>query len=246
MLPARSLLTPRRYWRNPRRVRRRASGRTVAYNLRFPGQIFDGQAGLHYNDTRYFDPATGNYTTSDLLGLAGRSLSTYSYANGNPVSRIDPTGQLSFLQSVIERALARAGLAEAAGLGPEDPAADVAAFVALVATIASAPDVPDSTSCPKNKPKCKEATPQNIRAVLATSTMKTLQPSVSAAVIQGYVAAIEAASPPLPIRVDDNVIVNGNHRYIAFLLCNLPPSLEPWARPLSVPPMPIQNLRIDP
>jgi uncharacterized protein RhaS with RHS repeats len=32
---------------------------TFAYNLRFPGQIFDGQAGLHQNDFREYDPATG-------------------------------------------------------------------------------------------------------------------------------------------------------------------------------------------
>jgi hypothetical protein len=42
------------HWRNARRVRRRASGRTVAYNLRFPGQV-DGQAGLHENYFRDFD-----------------------------------------------------------------------------------------------------------------------------------------------------------------------------------------------
>jgi len=46
-----------------------AGAGTFAYNLRFPGQLFDGQAGLHYNDTRFLDPATGTYETSDLLGL---------------------------------------------------------------------------------------------------------------------------------------------------------------------------------
>ena len=223
-----------------------AGAGTFTFNLRFPGQLFDGQAGLHYNDTRFLDPATGNYETSDLLGLAGKSLSTYTYANGNPLSRIDPTGQFSFSKVVIQRAFARAAVAEAVGLGPEDPAADVAAFVALVATIASADDLPESTSCPKNKPKCKDASPANIRAVLATSTMKTYNASVSAGVIQGYVEAIEAANPPLPIRADGDIIINGNHRYIAFLLCNLPPPLTPWTAPVGVPPMPIQNLRIDP
>lgn len=38
---------------------------TFAYNLRFPGQVFDGQVGLHYNYMRDYDPATGRYVESD-------------------------------------------------------------------------------------------------------------------------------------------------------------------------------------
>ena len=37
----------------------------VAYNLRFPGQVFDGQAGLHQNGFRDSDPAIGRYPTAD-------------------------------------------------------------------------------------------------------------------------------------------------------------------------------------
>ena len=63
-----------------------------AYNLRFPGQVFDGQAGLHQNGFRDFDPATGRYAESDPMGLYGASWSTYAYADGNPISSIDPRG----------------------------------------------------------------------------------------------------------------------------------------------------------
>ncbi|EPS8933974.1 RHS repeat-associated core domain-containing protein [Vibrio cholerae] len=29
------------------------------FNLRFPGQYYDAETGLHYNWRRYYDPATG-------------------------------------------------------------------------------------------------------------------------------------------------------------------------------------------
>jgi RHS repeat-associated protein len=79
------------HWRNRRRVRRRASGRTVAYNLRLPGQIFDGQAGLHQNGFRDFDPATGRYVESDSIGLP-EGINTYLYADGAPIDLLDPAG----------------------------------------------------------------------------------------------------------------------------------------------------------
>jgi RHS repeat-associated protein len=66
---------------------------TFVYNLRFPGQYFDAEIGLYYNYFRDFDPATGRYVESDPLGLGGGSYSTYAYANGNPITSDDPTGE---------------------------------------------------------------------------------------------------------------------------------------------------------
>ena len=67
------------------------AGSTVTNNLRFAGQYYDAETGLHYNWMRYYDPKTGRYFTSDPIGLAG-SINTYLYARANPLSNIDPDG----------------------------------------------------------------------------------------------------------------------------------------------------------
>ena len=64
---------------------------TFKYNLRFPGQVFDGAAGLHQNYFRDYDPAIGRYVESDSIGLAA-GVNTYSYVGNNPLSWTDPAG----------------------------------------------------------------------------------------------------------------------------------------------------------
>lgn len=59
--------------------------------MRFPGQYYDQETGLHYNDQRYYDLGTGRYSTSDPIGLEAE-LNTCLYANANPVKFTDPFG----------------------------------------------------------------------------------------------------------------------------------------------------------
>jgi len=42
---------------------------TVVNNLRFSGQYYDEETGLHYNYHRYYDPRTGRYLTPDKIRI---------------------------------------------------------------------------------------------------------------------------------------------------------------------------------
>ncbi|WP_330745848.1 RHS repeat-associated core domain-containing protein, partial [Burkholderia territorii] len=62
----------------------------IANPLRFAGQYFDRETGLHYNRHRYYDPGSGRFVSKDPIGLAG-GINVYQYAP-NPIEWIDPLG----------------------------------------------------------------------------------------------------------------------------------------------------------
>ena len=58
--------------------------------LRFQGQYFDEESGLHYTRDRYYHPDTGQFTTQDPISLLG-GINSYQYAP-NPTGWVDPLG----------------------------------------------------------------------------------------------------------------------------------------------------------
>ncbi|MCF5653295.1 type IV secretion protein Rhs, partial [Pseudomonas syringae] len=72
----------------------------VEQNLRFQGQYFDVETGLHYNTFRYYDPEIGRFITQDPIGLEG-GFNLYQYAH-NSTAWIDPWGLSELLGLVNE------------------------------------------------------------------------------------------------------------------------------------------------
>ena len=68
----------------------------IEFNLRYPGQFFDQESGLHYNYFRSYQPSTGRYTQPDPIGLEG-GMNLYGYADGSPMTRTDPLGLKTFM-----------------------------------------------------------------------------------------------------------------------------------------------------
>ena len=98
-------------------------GQVLTFNLRYPGQYFDSESGLHYNYFRDYEAATGRYIESDPIGLRG-GINTYAYASVSPLLYSDSRGEtaaavgLCFIPGVgwVSCAAAAAGTAAAAGL----------------------------------------------------------------------------------------------------------------------------------
>ena len=62
----------------------------ISNNIRFQGQYFDQETGLHYNRHRYYSPYVGSFVSRDPVKLLGGS-NIYTYSP-SPIGWIDPLG----------------------------------------------------------------------------------------------------------------------------------------------------------
>ncbi|MBW8311158.1 MAG: hypothetical protein K0M64_03895 [Rhizobium sp.] len=84
-------LTASAFGDHPAQLDPDGDGATYGFNLRYPGQYFDAESGMHYNYFRDYDPSAGRYVKSDPIGLADGP-STYAYVSGKPFNAMDSLG----------------------------------------------------------------------------------------------------------------------------------------------------------
>ena len=78
-------------WKNDNPYGYNSATGSIEFNLRFAGQYYDSESGLHYNIFRTYNPEIGRYMQSDPIGLAG-GFNTYNYVNKNPLDGVDLLG----------------------------------------------------------------------------------------------------------------------------------------------------------
>ena len=67
--------------------------------FRYRGYYYDSYTGWYYLQTRYYDPEIGRFINTDGYISTGQGLISYNmfaYCNNNPVSYVDPTGEVAW------------------------------------------------------------------------------------------------------------------------------------------------------
>ncbi|WP_238152046.1 RHS repeat-associated core domain-containing protein [Microbulbifer sp. A4B17] len=91
----------------------------VEQPIRFLGQYFDEETGLHYNRFRYYDPEVGEFTQQDPIGLLG-GVNNYQYTP-NPIVWVDPLGLTAQKESSTRQAGSVAASKPDFYVGPDGP-----------------------------------------------------------------------------------------------------------------------------
>ena len=107
--------------------------KSIKQPIRFQGQYFDTESGLHYNRFRYYCPKQQRFIHQDPIGLIG-GINHYQYAP-NPVNWVDPLG-LSCKEGDIDVSDVAIGSADLIAIGVVNTAIDVVAGGAGLVTLA--------------------------------------------------------------------------------------------------------------
>ena len=102
-------------------------------------------------------------------------------------------------------------------------------------------------SCPAPAAKGAQVTEQSIREAMKDAPLSSQQTGgVSLPKVQQYVDKLSAGETPPAIKVDGNMIVDGNHRYIAGRIFGQDPPIQPWAGGRPDGAVPWSDIKISP
>ncbi|MHA6824556.1 RHS repeat-associated core domain-containing protein, partial [Ralstonia pseudosolanacearum] len=62
----------------------------------YAGMQYHAASGMYLTLFRAYDPGTGRWVSRDPIGEEG-GINLYAYVDGNPVSKVDPTGEIAFV-----------------------------------------------------------------------------------------------------------------------------------------------------
>lgn len=80
------------YWYGPFGELLEAKGEMADANpFRYATKYFDSETGLYYFGHRYYDPASGQWLSREILG-EDESLALYGYCHSDPINRVDVMG----------------------------------------------------------------------------------------------------------------------------------------------------------
>ncbi|MBM3116318.1 RHS repeat domain-containing protein [Jeongeupia naejangsanensis] len=222
----------------------------------FTGKPYEDQIGLSYFGARWYDPVLGRFAAIDPVpwveGNPLYSFNSYAYASNNPFKYIDPDGREA-------ESTAASVLGPHTGWTGVDPKAQCTACVASgpwarqmqqVWTLEADPTLAFGlvgNIGPFTK-ALDDLTADAVKQILKDDMTETVQKAVSLPAIVRYGKELLRGKKAPAITKDGNVIVDGNHRYIAGKVVGKMPDVKPG----TVPPgkvgqiQPISNMKIDP
>jgi RHS repeat-associated protein len=122
-----------------------SNGASTPSYLGYAGQLLD-PSGLYYMRARWYDPATGRFGTRDPVAgpLAPQLTSNvFAYGDGNPVTRLDPTGLMTTFTDVPEGCRRKCGGGNWLTDLIDDGTTLISSFVDTVGKVMSPPPAPD-------------------------------------------------------------------------------------------------------
>ncbi len=222
----------------------------VQNRFRFNGQQYDPISQQYYLRARYYNPVIGRFTQEDSYNVDGLNL--YAYCRNNPVSYVDPSGNIcgrranTLMDNVLsgkgltrkERRQLSARLRDEARNGTiSDKGRNVARQMGIELSESvtydnnhERQDTIEKTGDKDNHDARKIiVTDELIRDVMRDAPLKTKQASVCVPMIQEYVNRVLAGETDMPpIKVADDVIVDGNHRYITSRITGIDVESIAW------------------